>query len=287
MDLSSVRPWSERVLGYMGGVITHVHTNELVRTCTGEQSLADVVALARAFGLQGVAVTNHATGSRQPNFDPGDAELEELRAHLEWIASQNHDLRVYRGLELNIGPDRLDIHPRALGIPGFHLAGEHGWPYDDPSRRTAPRIEGRFFNALDTPGVAGIAHPIRTLGDHWMAVDWEAICSAAANAGKVLELNFNELVRFGGWVPDSPGFKSWVEWLHRVAATKVRFVIGHDIHNLGMWPGGPSEESWAYQVVWLERFCDLLEAVGIGPDRIINATLEGFDQFINDRTRDT
>lgn len=192
----------------------HMHT-----TSTDAQStLAENRAMAAELGYEYLVVTDHAENLRMvrgmtvPELEAQWAEVDELnegRGELPYIL---------KGVELNIGADgSVDYDDDVLARFDFCIASLHsGWG-DEPSVVTA-----RLLRAMEHPYVDIIGHPTgRVIGRRDpIALDMEAVLTAASETGTIMELNA---------YPDRLDLRD--THLRMAVRRDVRIAIGTDAHR--------------------------------------------------------
>jgi DNA polymerase (family 10) len=160
----------------------HVHTD----ATDGRNTLDEMVAAARALGLDYIAITDH---SRRQAMSHGlDAKrLAAQMAAIDRLNARPTRLRVLRGIEVDILTDGgLDLPDAALSRLDVVVAAVHGEFKLSRARQTE-----RILRALDHPLVTILAHPTgRLIGEREpYDVDMLQIVRKAKSTGVCLELN--------------------------------------------------------------------------------------------------
>lgn len=160
----------------------HVHTN----WSDGAASLEDMAQAAKAVGYAYLAITDHSGGLGIA----GGLNADRLLKQQQVIGELNEKLegiRLLSGTEVNILADgRLDLSDEILSGLDVVIASVHS-----ALNQSEARMTERILKALANPHVDILAHPTcRLIGKREpIAVDLEAIFSAAATYRKVLEIN--------------------------------------------------------------------------------------------------
>jgi DNA polymerase (family 10) len=163
----------------------HMHTT----ATDGRATLEEMVAAARARGLSYIAITDH---SQRVSMARG---LDAKRVLAQWkeIDALNKTLDgkfiVLKGIECDIlEAGGMDLPDDVLAQADFVLASIH---YGQQQSRD--QITQRILGAIENPTVTAIAHPTGRILNRREAyeVDIDAVFSAAAKHGKLLELNAN------------------------------------------------------------------------------------------------
>jgi DNA polymerase (family 10) len=160
----------------------HCHT----KASDGRHTIEEVVAAAAKRGYDYVVISDHSPSARVA----GGLSAEELVAHVEKIRAVQKrypGIRVLAGSECDILPDgRLDYPDETLACLDLVVAAVHS-AFKQPKREMTRRLVG----ALAHPCVSILAHPTgRLLGEREpYDVDLEAVCRAAKQHGKALEIN--------------------------------------------------------------------------------------------------
>lgn len=163
----------------------HMHTD----ATDGRATLREMADAARARGLKYIAITDHSQRvSMAMGLDPKRllaqwAKVDELNEELEG------DFVVLKGIECDIlEKGGMDLPDEVLAQGDWILASVH---YGQQQSRQ--QITDRIIGALENPHVTAIAHPTGRLINRREAyeVDIDAVFTAAADNGKLLELNAN------------------------------------------------------------------------------------------------
>lgn len=162
----------------------HLHTN----ATDGKATLEEMVEAAQARGLKYIAVTDH---SQRVSMARG-LNAERLRMQWAQIDQMNADLEdflILKGIECDIlEAGGMDLPDDLLAEADWVIASLH---YGQNQPRT--KIMSRLIGAIEHPFVSVIAHPTGRLINRRepYAVAIDELISAAAENGKLLELNAN------------------------------------------------------------------------------------------------
>ncbi len=151
----------------------------------GRQTLAQIVATARALGWQYIAITDHGIGLRFGGLDV--ESIRRQRESIDEVREANPDLVILHGAELNIDrAGQLDYDDDVLGWLDFRLAGVHSHFGLEQEEQTA-----RLLTAISNPLVHAIAHLTgRRIGTRPpIDLDLEAVFQAAASCATAIEVN--------------------------------------------------------------------------------------------------
>jgi DNA polymerase (family 10) len=190
----------------------HVHTT----ASDGTASLEEMVASARARGLEYIAITDHARFAEVIGGHTPDG----LRAQIDAIAKLNEKLKGFRvlaGIEVNIQPDgSLDLPDELLAKLDWVVASVHSHFHQTEDEMTA-----RLLRAVSNEHVDCLAHPSgRKIGERPpYDADWDVVFQAAAKHGTALEINANPI-----------RLDLSAELARRAIATGCRLAIGTDAH---------------------------------------------------------
>ena len=196
----------------------------------GGGTIAEMVETAQGLGYQHIALTDHsqqlkiANGMNEAGFARQDQEIAATNAAL---ASAGTQLRVLRGIEMNVSPEGAgDMDERFLAERDLVLGAFHG-----QLRKKDDQTE-RYLKALANRTVDVHAHP---RGRIWnfragLSADWRRVVERATELDKALEIDA---------YPDRQDLN--VELLRLAAETGCRISIGTDAHTPGelyvMWIG--------------------------------------------------
>ncbi len=162
----------------------HMHTTET----DGSGSLDEMVAAARARGLQYIAITDH---SKRVTMARG---LDATRLRNQWkqidkLNSKLRDFKVLKGVEVDIlEKGGLDLDDDVLAEADWVVASVH-YGQNQPREQ----ITARMLEAITNPYVSALAHPTGRLLTRRKPyeVDLDAVLRAARDHGKMMELNAN------------------------------------------------------------------------------------------------
>jgi DNA polymerase (family 10) len=192
----------------------HMHTT----ASDGRASIEEMIAAAQQRGLQFIAITDHSKRVSMANGLDGDrllaqwAEVDKIHAGLEGFT-------VLKGVEVDIlEKGGLDIADDVLARADWIVASVH---YGQ--KQSSEQITDRIIGAIENPHVSAIAHPTGRIINRRerYEVDLEAVMQAAAEHGKLLELNANPA-------------RLDLDDVHCAAAKRhgIPIVINTDAHNI-------------------------------------------------------
>jgi DNA polymerase (family 10) len=160
----------------------HAHTE----WSDGENTVAEMIEGAAAFGHEYLAITDHASG---PGVVGGmgldDDEIREQMAAID-AAAADADIDVLAGIEANIDADGgVSVGEDVLADLDLVVASPHAGLSGDGT--------GRIVAAIEHPEVDVIGHPSGRIvnGRPGLDLDVAAIADAAARTGTALEVNAN------------------------------------------------------------------------------------------------
>ncbi|QSG15089.1 DNA polymerase/3'-5' exonuclease PolX [Halapricum desulfuricans] len=160
----------------------HTHTD----WSDGDNSIAEMIEAAAAFGHDYVAITDHATG---PGMVGGvGVDDETLRDQIGEIraAADDVDIEVFAGVEANVGEDgSISVADDVLAELDLVVASPHAALSGDGT--------DRLIAAAEHPQVDIIGHPTgRYLNRRpGLNIEYDRLAAAAAEAGTALEVNAN------------------------------------------------------------------------------------------------
>jgi len=190
----------------------HVHTD----ASDGTASLEEMVAAARARGLEYIAITDHARFAEVI----GGLTPDTLLAQIDEIAALNKRLKSFRvltGIEVNIQPDgSLDLPDDLLARLDWVVASVHSH-----FRQPKDEMTARLRRAIADDHVDILAHPTgRKIGERPpYDADWDAVFCAAAEHACALEINANPI-----------RLDLNAELARRAVAAGCKLSIGSDAH---------------------------------------------------------
>jgi len=160
----------------------HTHTD----WSDGDNSIAEMIEAAAAFGHDYVAITDHATG---PGMVGGvGVDDETLRDQIGEIraAADDVDIEVFAGVEANVGEDgSISVADDVLAELDLVVASPHAALSGDGT--------DRLIAAAEHPQVDIIGHPTgRYLNRRpGLNIEYDRLAAAVAEAGTALEVNAN------------------------------------------------------------------------------------------------
>jgi DNA polymerase (family 10) len=162
----------------------HMHTT----ATDGQDSIEDMVAAARARGLQYIAITDHSKRVSMARGLDGD-RLRRQWLEVDQVNRQVEDVEVLKGIECDIlEKGGMDLPDDVLAEADWVIASLH---YGQGQPRA--QITERILEAIENPHVDMIAHPTGRLINRRdpYDVDMDQVFAAAKRHGKLLELNAN------------------------------------------------------------------------------------------------
>ena len=192
----------------------HSHTD----LTDGVASLEDMVAAARARGLEYYAITDHAPNLVMQRMT--DEKMLAQRAQIAELQERYPGLTLLHGTELNIDPDG-GVDWDADFLSGFDVcvASVHSHFTQDEADMTR-----RLVRACENPHVHVIGHPTaRSIGRRPpVNADWDEVFRAAARTGTAMEIDS---------FPDRLDLPA--DLVRRAKRFGVRFSVDTDAHSVG------------------------------------------------------
>ena len=152
----------------------------------GRDSLEAMAEAAEALGYEYLAVTDH-TPSVRVTGGLDDAGFRRQMKRIDRLNARLSSLTLLKGAEVDIRADgSLDLDDATLAALDIVLVSVHSH-----FRLPRPEQTARVLRALRHPAVDALAHPTaRLIGRRApIALDLDAVCAAAADEGKMLEVN--------------------------------------------------------------------------------------------------
>lgn len=223
--------------------IFHIHTT----ASDGASTLEAIVDAAKKMGLEYIGIADHS----QSAFYAGGLTPEDVRRQHRAIDEMNRRdpaFRIFKGIEADILPDgRLDYDDATLASFDFVIAAVHshfGMSEDE--------MTGRLLRALANRHTTILAHPTGRLllAREPYALDLERVIDAAAEHGKVIELNANP-------------HRLDLDWRHCKHAKRqgVRIAVNPDTHHTD----GLADMKYGLNIArkgWLEA-PDIINCMGL------------------------
>lgn len=152
----------------------------------GMATIEEMAWAAKQRGLEYLAMTDHSKRVTMAGGLDADQLIRQWE-EIDAINRQFKGFRVLKGIEVDIlEGGGLDLPDEVLAQGDWIVASVH---YGQNQSRE--RITGRVVEAIENPCVCAIAHPTGRLLNQRKAyeIDLEAVLRAAADNGKMLELN--------------------------------------------------------------------------------------------------
>ena len=201
-------------------------------------------------GMKGIAITDHG-----PALSPFDNHLHFY--NLDIIPDIFHDVRIYKGAEVNILDDsgNVDLKQGYLKRLDWVMAGFHSlWDYELDEEF----INNGYLNALKNPYIDCLAH----IGQPKYKCNYELIVKEAKKQGKLIEINNNSFhIRPGSE-------ENCLEVARLCKEMEVGICISSDAHICTMI--GDYKKSF-----------DLIKKVNFPKELIINRTIESFEDYLS------
>jgi DNA polymerase (family 10) len=162
----------------------HMHTT----ASDGKASLREMVVAAIDRGLKYVAITDHSPRVSMANGLSPD-RLRQQWKEIDNLRRDFDDFTILKGIECDIlEKGGMDLPDDVLAEADWVIASVH---YGQQQSRE--QITDRILGAIENPHVSIVAHPTgRLIGRREpYAVDLEAVFTAAAKHGKLMEINAN------------------------------------------------------------------------------------------------
>ena len=201
----------------------------------GRNTIEEMALAARELGYEYLAITDHSASHGFGN----DVSPEQLRRQIELVREANarvEGIELLTGSEVNILPDgSLDYEDELLGQLDWVIASVH-----TSFGMGEQAMTERMIAAVESPLVDAIGHPTGRLIERRQpyAIDLDAVFTAAARTGTMLEINAN------------PDRRDLDDIRARAAARAgVRIVIDSDAHRTGTlanmrWGVATARRAW-------------------------------------------
>ena len=152
----------------------------------GRDSLEAMAEAAEALGYEYLAITDHTPSVRVAGGLDDDGFRRQMK-RIDRLNARLRKLTLLKGAEVDIRADgSLDLRDTTLAALDIVLVSVHSH-----FRLPRPEQTARVLRALTHPAVDVLAHPTaRLIGQRPpIALDIDAVCQAAADGGKLLEVN--------------------------------------------------------------------------------------------------
>jgi DNA polymerase (family 10) len=162
----------------------HMHTN----ASDGKGTIQEMIAAAKARGLEYIAITDHSKRVSMANGLDGKRALAQWK-EVKRIRQEFKGIHVLTGIECDIlEAGGMDLPDDVLAEADWVIASVH-YGQNQPIEKITERILG----AIENPHVDIIAHPTGRLINKRepYAVDIDQVFAAAVKHKKLLELNAN------------------------------------------------------------------------------------------------
>jgi DNA polymerase (family 10) len=193
----------------------HCHTT----ASDGNATLDEMVAAARALGLQYLGIADHSQAAHYANgLSP--ERVREQQAKIDALNKKMTGFRIFKGIECDILADgQLDYDDEMLASFDYVVASVHSH-----FNQTEEEMTARIVKAIGHPRTTMLGHATGRLllKREGYRVDLEAVLQAAAKHKKMIEINAQPM-------------RLDLDWVHckRAKALGVTLVINPDAHSTG------------------------------------------------------
>lgn len=233
-------------------VDTHTHT---VLSGHAHSTIMENAAAAARIGLPGLVMTDHGPSIQAAPPDYNIGTYAYLPTHIDGV-------RIYKGVEANITDysGSVDIRERYLKQLDFAIAGMHEVVIDsDGMEKDTAAVIGAFINKY----IDIVSHP----DNPSYSLDYEAIVKEAARLGKLMEVNDHS-------IEYRPGAANMEEILRLCKKHALRVAVSSDAHS-------------AFGIGKFDAAINVLERNGFPESLIVNATIDRFESYIEERKKRT
>jgi DNA polymerase (family 10) len=191
----------------------HCHTT----ASDGRSTLEEMAQAARALGLKYLGIADHSQTLTVANgLSP--ERVRRQQAEIDALNASFRGFRIFKGTECDILPDgRLDFDEELLATFDYVVASVHSHFNMSQEEMTA-----RIVRALSHPAVTMLGHATGRLllRREGYKVDLEAVLKAAAQHGKMIEIN-------------AQPSRMELDWVHckRAKELGIPLVINPDAHS--------------------------------------------------------
>ena len=225
----------------------------------GKGTIEENVKIARARGLESIAITDHGPGHFGYGFRR--SQIEKMRTEIDALNEKYKDIKIYMSVEANIiNPSgNLDVRPDEFALYDFVIAGYHfgtigenvpvslslhaknllGARTGRYSDRLIQQNTEMVVNSLKNNRIVTLTHP----GDKGQ-VDLDEVFKTCEKTGTYLEISDRHR-------------QLTVQDIKRAASYDVSFIIGSDAHR-------------SEKVGSCERALEKMRAAGLDPARVVN-----------------
>ncbi len=169
----------------MNKIDLHVHT---IASGHAMNTIYELVATAKAHGMQALAITDHGPGLQGGAIAP---YFQVLGAR---VPDYIDGIRVFKGIEANIldGDGRTDLDAYTVRHLELVIVGTHPiTSYRDLGAAGNAQAIARAFKT--NPAIDVLAHPVNV----WFPIKIETVVKAACEEGIAIELNESTMSRSG------------------------------------------------------------------------------------------
>ncbi len=227
-----------------------LHVHSLFSAC-GLHTILELLERGRAVGLKAMAITDHG---------PGVGEGRLTSVFFERFRSPFYDIRLYKGLELNVMPERgtVDVVWQFMPFIDILLMGVH------PNLQTGQSRE--FYTDLtlaaleNYPFIDIVTHP----NDGTYPLDYRLLAQSAKRLGMAIELN-NSKVSYRRSTAEEA-----LELIYACKEAGCLMAMNSDTHAL-LELGGD------------DTVRPLLEKARFPMERVVNRSVDATSKFIESR----
>jgi putative hydrolase len=242
---------SMKLSGIQFEIDTHIHT---IVSGHSWSSLTDYIYQAKRIGMKGFCLTEH--GPAMPNGPP------EFTAHTQLMIPNYYDsIYIFKGLEADIidFQGKLDVRNSYLKKLDFCIASMHT---DCIKSGTSQQTSDIYAAVLSNPNVDMIGHP----DDPRSPCNLEDLVLETKKYNKLIEINNSSLT------PHRKDCRRNVYELAQLCKIHdVRICVSSDAH-------------WHTMMGSFDPAKELLDELNFPVELIINLTLNGFQDYVKERS---
>lgn len=236
---------------------TDLHTHTTVSS-HAYSTLGENIKYAEESGLEAIAVTNHAPGM------PDSAHIWHFMNLKALPRKTDGGLVILRGAECSFtdAGGSIDLPENVLKNLDIVIASTHT-PAFCPS--SAEEHTKMLISAMDNPYIDILGHIDRVK----CGADFDAVAKAAAENGKVIEMNEHSIDNHNG---AEQAMKYAIKLMNACKKHGTMIAVNSDAHYCGL-------------IGHFDRSLSLLESIGFDESLIINASLGRLKEYLKSKNK--
>jgi histidinol phosphatase-like PHP family hydrolase len=228
-----------------------IHFHSWEGSSCGREMIENIAkALKNKTGLKFISFNEHVGW---PGEEYWSEKIKAEFANIDEIQKQYPDLKIFKGIEVNVMKDGTIDGRDLLEESDIVVASHHYKNIEKQEDSTAEATKERWLKVMDNfPEVGVLGHPLRDLPEsEWPKMDWDTICQKANEKNVIIEVG----------ISDSAVDHLPEDFLEALVRNNNKVVFAPDFHHLANPDMDINKPHFLKRDNWLgHRIEDLSEA---------------------------